>query len=69
MTIAELIELLKTRIGSGWETHKLEVPDEFNGGWLTVEPENIVINSDSKFIQLDCWMSYPDEDAMSLEDR
>ncbi|MBD1229476.1 hypothetical protein [Xenorhabdus griffiniae] len=61
MTISELIELLKTRIGSEWGEYKLEIIDEFNGGWLTVGPENIVIDS-SQFIKLDCWKSYPDDD-------
>ncbi|ETS31101.1 hypothetical protein BB987_09325 [Photorhabdus temperata] len=60
MTIAELIELLKMRCGNEWMNCKLDIPDEFNGGWLTVEPENVVIESD-EFIQLNCWMSYPDE--------
>ncbi|MCC8384620.1 hypothetical protein GPY51_10885 [Photorhabdus laumondii subsp. laumondii] len=61
MTIAELIELLKERLGDDWENRELEIPDEFNGGWLTVEPENVVIESDNRFIRLDCWMSYPEE--------
>ncbi|MCC8376421.1 MULTISPECIES: hypothetical protein [Photorhabdus] len=60
MTIAELIELLKEHF-EDWESRELEIPDEFNGGWLTVEPENVVIESDNRFIRLDCWMSYPDE--------
>ncbi|OWO84015.1 hypothetical protein B5C26_02975 [Photorhabdus luminescens] len=61
MTIAELIELLKMHFGNEWMNCKLEIPDEFNGGWLTVEFENVVIKSDNEFIKLDCWMSYPDE--------
>ncbi|KER01064.1 hypothetical protein [Photorhabdus temperata] len=61
MTIAELIELLKEQFGDDWKNRELEIPDEFNGGWLTVEPENVVIESDNEFIKLDCWMSYPEE--------
>ncbi|KER01090.1 hypothetical protein LGZ99_22480 [Photorhabdus temperata] len=61
MTIAELIELLKERFGDNWENCELEIPDELNGGWLTVEHENVVIESDNEFIKLNCWMSYPEE--------
>ncbi|EQB98779.1 hypothetical protein [Photorhabdus temperata] len=61
MTIAELIELLKEHFGEDWKNRELEIPDELNGGWLTVEPENVIIESDNEFIKLDCWMSYPDE--------
>ncbi|OCA55169.1 hypothetical protein [Photorhabdus namnaonensis] len=60
MTIAELIELLKERF-EDWESRELEIPDEFNGGWLAVEPENVVIESDNRFIRLDCWVNYRDE--------
>ncbi|WP_448512137.1 hypothetical protein [Photorhabdus laumondii] len=60
MTIAELIELLKEHF-EDWESRELEIPDELNGGYQTVEYENVVIESDNRFIRLDCWMSYPEE--------
>ncbi|NHB63197.1 hypothetical protein [Photorhabdus sp. RW14-46] len=66
MKFIDFIELIKDKTGENWENVQLEVPDEFNGGWLTIEPENVVVDelhpsSGNQFIKLDCWKTYPEE--------
>ena len=65
MKFSEFIDLIKEKAGDKWADVQLEVPDEFNGGWLTIAPENVVVDdigpNSIQFVKLDCWKSYPDE--------
>lgn len=65
MKFSEFIDLIKEKAGDKWADVRLEVPDEFNGGWLTITPENVVVDdigpNGIPFVKLDCWKSYPDE--------
>ena len=59
MNLKQLVEHAESQVGDDWENLNIDIPDEFNGGWLTVTKENVVIEDGT--LALDFSKTYPDE--------
>lgn len=58
MNLKELIKHAEKMVGDDWEKLLIDIPDELNGGYMTINEENVVI--ENGIMQLDFSKTYPD---------
>ncbi|KER02855.1 hypothetical protein LGZ99_17370 [Photorhabdus temperata] len=68
-TVDTLISRLQQLSKNGKGNYIVDIPDEYNGGWMEVKERNIVINDKHKTVFLDFSKDYPGEYGKSWWDK